>query len=168
MQIKTLWLRITITLGALVLLTIQVLWPQPRLDTTALGLLALAVIPWLSSLLESAKLPGGLELKFREVEREQKRQRAEIDTLRFLIEGYVTDYELTHLRKLASGDSFPFERSDNFRKELERLIGMGLVGRREGHGIRTLFDAGDDVQRHLAITERGRSYLRHRDTAVDF
>jgi hypothetical protein len=29
-------------------------------------------------------------------------------------------------------------------------------------------DAGDNVQKHLAITERGRSYLRHRDTAIDF
>lgn len=168
MEIKALWLRIAISAGALVLLAVQLLWPHAQLDTTALGLLAVAVLPWLSSLLESARLPGGLELKFREVEREQKRQRAEIDTLRFLIEGYVTDYELTHLRKLASGEPFLFDRSDNFRKELERLIGMGLIGRREGHGIRTLFNAGDDVQKHLAITERGRSYLRHRDTAADF
>jgi len=168
MQIKALWLRITITIGALSLLAIHLRRPSTPLDVTALGLLAFAIIPWLSSLLESAKLPGGLELKFREVEREQKRQRVEIETLRFLIEGYVTDYELTHLRKLATGAPFPFVRSDNFRKELERLIGMGLVGRREGHGIRTLFDAGDDVQKHLAITERGRSYLKHRDTAIDF
>jgi len=35
-------------------------------------------------------------------------------------------------------------------------------------GFLTVFDAGDDVQKHLAITERGRSYLRHRDTAIDF
>jgi hypothetical protein len=88
--------------------------------------------------------------------------------LRFLIEGYVTDYELTHLRTLASGQPFPFDRSDSFRKELERLVGMGLVGRREGRGIRALFDTGDDVQKHLAITERGRAYLRHRDTATGF
>lgn len=44
---------------------------------------------------------------------------------------------------------------------------MGLVGRREGRGMRTLFSAGDDVQQHLAITERGRSYLEHRDTALE-
>jgi hypothetical protein len=63
--------------------------------------------------------------------------------------------------------ALPFERSDNFRKELERLIGMGLVGRREGRGMRTLFSAGDDVQQHLLLTERGRSYLDHRDSALD-
>jgi hypothetical protein len=168
METNALWLRVAISVGALTLFVVQLAWPRLRLEATSLGLLALAVLPWLSSVLESAKLPGGWELKFREVEREQRRQRDEIETLRFLIEGYVTDHELTHLRKLASGDPFPFDRSDAFRKELERLVGMGLVGRREGRGVRTVFDAGDDVQKHLAITERGRAYLRHRDTAADF
>lgn len=166
MNARVLALRIGISVAALALLAVQLVWPRAAFDATSLGLLALAVLPWLSSLLESAKLPGGWELKFREVESEQERQRAEIDTLRFLIEGYVTDYELVHLRKLASGEAFPFERSDNFRRELDRLIGMGLVGRRPGHGIRTLFSAGDDVGKHLELTERGRAYLSHLDAAA--
>lgn len=64
MEIRSLWLRIAITAGALALVAAHMAWPNARLDPTALGLLALAVFPWISRLLESAKLPGGVELKF--------------------------------------------------------------------------------------------------------
>jgi hypothetical protein len=166
METKDLLFRAIISGLAIALFVAVHVW-NVNLDAVSLGLLALAIMPWMSTLLKSAKI-GGWEVEFWEVRNEQKRQRADIETLRFLIEAYVTDYELTHLRKLASGEPFTFNRSDNFRKELERLIGMGLVARREGHGVRTLFYAGDDVQKHLVITERGRAYIRQRDTAIDF
>lgn len=167
MKFKLFWSRIAISVAALTLLAVEMSEPGETLNAASLGLLALAVLPWLSSLLESAKLPGGWELKFREVEQEQKRQRREIETLKFLIEGYVTDYELVHLRKLASGEPFPFNHSESFRKELERLLAMGLIGRHEGKGLRSLFQTGDDVQNHLAVTDRGRAYLTHRSAAAD-
>jgi hypothetical protein len=61
-EVKGLWGRVAITAAALGLFVAQLLWPGARLEATSLGLLALAVIPWLSSILESAKLPGGWEL----------------------------------------------------------------------------------------------------------
>ena len=165
MSDRAFWLRLLITTGAVALLIAQFVMPQLKLDAASLGLVALAVLPWLSSILESAKLPGGWEVKFRAVETEQARQREEIETLRFLIENFVSEFELVHLKKLASEAPFPFQRSDSFEGELRRLLASGFIERRPGRGIRSLFAAGDDVRAHLAISERGRAYLRHREEA---
>ncbi len=158
-------LRLLISVGALALLGTQLVAPSLRLDAVALGLVVLAVLPWLSSIIESAKLPGGWEVKFREVEREQAKQREDLDlVLRFLLENFVSAYELVHLEKLAGGTPFPFSRSDTFEAELRRLLALGLIRRKPGKGIRSLFQAADDVQNHLEITDRGREYLEHRRT----
>jgi hypothetical protein len=78
-----------------------------------------------------------------------------------LLENFVSEYELIHLKKLGSGEPFPFQKSDAFDKELRRLLSLGLIARRPNKGIRSLFSAGDDVRKHLEITERGRWYLDH-------
>lgn len=98
----------------------------------------------------------------RAVQNEQARQRADIDgILRFLLQSFATPYELTHLKKLESGEPFPFTKSDTFAAELRRLLSLGLLARLPGRGVSTLFAAGDDVRNHLEITDRGRSYLRY-------
>jgi hypothetical protein len=98
----------------------------------------------------------------RAVQDEQARQRADIDgILRFLLQSFATGFELTHLRKLESGDPFPFNRSAEFAAELRRLASLGLIARRPGRGVRSLFEAGDDVRNHLEITGRGRAYLEY-------
>jgi hypothetical protein len=96
----------------------------------------------------------------RAVQDEQARQRADIDgILKFLLESFVTEYELVHLKSLASNAPFHFQRSVSFESELRRLLSLGLIVRRPGKGIRSLFEAGDDVHIHLEITDRGRSYV---------
>jgi hypothetical protein len=158
-------LRLLISAGALALLAMQFSAPRLRLDAVALGLVVLAVLPWLSSIIESAKLPGGWEVKFRVIEGEQAKQREELDMmLRFLLENFVSAYELVHLEKLAGGTPFPFSKSGTFEAELRRLLALGLIERRPGKGIRSLFKSSDDVQRHLEITARGREYLQYRLT----
>jgi predicted nucleotide-binding protein len=98
----------------------------------------------------------------RAVQDEQERQRADIDgILRFLLQSFATEYELTHLKKLESRDPFSFKRSDAFERELRRLLTLGLIARRPGRGVRSMLEAGDDVHNHLEITERGRAYLAY-------
>jgi hypothetical protein len=98
--------------------------------------------------------------QIRAVQDEQVRQKADLQNiLRFLVENFVTDHELTHLRKLETGAPFPFQKSDAFEGELRRLLSLGLLARKPGHGIRSLFKDGDDVRNHLEITDRGRAYL---------
>jgi len=58
-----------ITLGALALLVVRLVWPDVKVDAVAIGLFVVAVLPWLASILESAKLPGGWEIKFRNLQR---------------------------------------------------------------------------------------------------
>jgi hypothetical protein len=100
--------------------------------------------------------------QIRAVQDEQIRQRSDLQTiLRFLLENFVSQYELTHLKKLDSGEPFPFHRSETFETELRRLLSLGLIERRPNHGIRSLFAAADDVRNHLAITDRGKFYLAH-------
>jgi hypothetical protein len=53
-------LRLTISVSALAVLVTQ-FWKPFRLDPVAFGLVVLAVLPWMSSIIESAKLPGGWE-----------------------------------------------------------------------------------------------------------
>jgi hypothetical protein len=116
-------------------------------------------------IIESAKLPGGWEVKFRAVEREQMKQRQDLDlVLKFLLENFISAYELVHLEKLGRGTPFPFAWCDSFEAELRRLLAFGLIQRKPGRGIRSLFKASDDVRNHLEITDRGREYLEHRRT----
>jgi hypothetical protein len=100
--------------------------------------------------------------QIRAVQDEQERQRADIDgILRFLIQSFVTEYELIHLNKLGGSQPFSFVHSDTFEAELRRLVSLGLIERKPGHGFRSLFRNNDDVNNHMAITERGRAYLAY-------
>lgn len=162
---KTTGLRFVISGSAIVLLLTQFAYPRLKLEPVALGLVVLAVLPWLSSVIESAKLPGGWEVKFRQVEREQERQGEDLRIYtKFLFDNFLTDHELVDLKKLASDKPFPVEKSASFEAELRRLLGLRLIKRlRRGRGIRSLFHDADDVHNHLGITDRGLEYLRQRE-----
>ena len=125
-----------------------------------------AVGPACDSIREIVRDLGFSETKvntqIRAVQDEQVRQRGDLQTiLRFLLENFVSEHELTHLRKLASGEPFPFTRAGSFEDELRRLLSLGLLARKPGRGIRSLFNVGDDVRNHLEVTDRGKSYLDH-------
>lgn len=98
--------------------------------------------------------------QIRAVQDEQERQRADInDILRFLIQSFATEHELIHLRKLGDNQPFPFVHSDTFEAELRRLVSFGLIERKPSRGFRSLFKDNDDVNNHLKISDRGRTYL---------
>lgn len=56
-----------ITVGALAAFGVRLVYPALNLDAVALGLLLLAVVPWLSPLIKSAELPGGFKIEFQDV-----------------------------------------------------------------------------------------------------
>jgi hypothetical protein len=55
-----------LTLGALVLVVVHLIWPHVRIDSITLLLLAVALLPWLNPLFKSIELPGGWKFEFRE------------------------------------------------------------------------------------------------------
>jgi hypothetical protein len=61
-------LKSLVSLGAAGLVVVHMAWPELRVDAITLGLVIVAVLPWLSKLIESAKFPGGWEIKFRDVQ----------------------------------------------------------------------------------------------------
>lgn len=61
-------LRQFLTLGALALALVHLIWPSLAIDAITLGLLAIAVIPWLAPLVKSFELPGGLKVELQEMQ----------------------------------------------------------------------------------------------------
>ena len=70
------WLKAVITIVALGVIALRVYYPDLKIDAVTFGLMVVAILPWLSELIESAKFPGGWEVKFRDV----KEARAKVTT----------------------------------------------------------------------------------------
>jgi hypothetical protein len=174
------WIAGGITVGALLLLALK-LWLQsldPALkldDALSVGLLVVAVLPWLSQLLISARLPGGWELVFREIQETQAKQgdqlfhqQEQIRALRTAVRGIVTTYELDKLVGLNREGPFLCNYSDDMYEELKHLRALNLVRHHEGTGLAKM--RGDyknknvtfDLKHFFFITEEGRDYLQIR------
>lgn len=145
-------------------------WPKDGgLDTVGLVLIACAAIPAVAPHMTSAKLPGGIEFAFREVQRRQRMNEAEIAQLRFIVDGFVTDGELQHLKNIGGGVGYRPESKDLpvLGAELRRLLALRLIDRREGHlGVRN-FAVADGKERSISewfrLAPRGIEYLALRD-----
>lgn len=59
----------TISLIAIILTIVHLIFPKLNIDLITVFLLALAIIPWLESLFKSVELPGGLKFEFQDLER---------------------------------------------------------------------------------------------------
>jgi len=56
-------------------------------------------LPWLAPIIKSVEVAGlgKLELKVEEVKEKQTTLQVEVDGLRFLVSGFVNDWEYSHL-----------------------------------------------------------------------
>ena len=61
------WLKLTVSASAIFVIVVRIIFPNLRIDSITFGLMLVAILPWLSELIESAKFPGGWEVKFRDV-----------------------------------------------------------------------------------------------------
>lgn len=60
--------KVSLTLLALALATLRVVFPDVKVDVVTVAFIALAALPWLFPFIKSAKLPGGWEITFRDVQ----------------------------------------------------------------------------------------------------
>jgi hypothetical protein len=176
---KMFFIRIGISAFAVVLLVIHMRYPNALpTDTVGIGLLIMAVLPWLLSIIAEAEFPGGWKVRFREVAEEQQRQANEIAWIKFLMRNFVTRYELRQLRRFDSDEPFWLDfNSDTkpyFERELRRLLDLNLIERLPHTGIRALLyekqniqkiNGKDmkDVKKYLRITKHGQDYLKMHD-----
>jgi hypothetical protein len=161
--------RLVVSAAALTLIIVKAARPGTHIDAVTLGLLALAAIPWLSEVIQSATM-GGFSIEFKRLERRQDRQgllqeeqRKEIRQLRFLVSNFASPAEFTHLTKLVGGEPFPVFSDDGtygfFRGELHRLRELRLIEGQPGKGLRSMDSEGGDVKDHFKITDKGKELL---------
>jgi hypothetical protein len=168
------WWKVLVSVVSASLIVVHWRCPGLPVDNTVLLLFLLALLPWsvawLASIVESVEVAGVGRLQLREkvekVETEQNRQREIMRKLGFLVKQAVTEKELGHLRKLQTGENFPFRMDDTtsfFEAELRRLRAGGLIAGHQGKGIGTMLREGGQVHNHFFITDRGKEYLKLRD-----
>jgi hypothetical protein len=61
-------LRSWVTLGALTVALLHVLFPRLAIDAVALVLIVVAVVPWLAPLFKSVQIPGGWKVEFQDLQ----------------------------------------------------------------------------------------------------
>jgi hypothetical protein len=69
MKISITWLKGLVSGLAISVIWLRVWKPDLKIDAVTFGLIIVAILPWLSELIESAKFPGGWEIKFRDLEK---------------------------------------------------------------------------------------------------
>lgn len=154
-------IKVGVTVAACALLIYKLLVADADVDGVAVGLLGVAILPWVIDVVERAEF-GGWKIEFGRLQQRQDTQAREIETLKFLMENFLTSDEHHHLRKLSGKQVFPFFKDANtpfFETELRRLIALNLIRRKPGKGMRTLKNEGGDVNDHFEITEQGVRYL---------
>ena len=95
-------LRVLITFCAIAAASAHVLFSKIVPDVVSAGLIVLAFLPWVSPLIKSVEITGLGKLEFRveEVKAQQALLKKQVEGLRFLVSGFVTEYEFSHLTKL--------------------------------------------------------------------
>ncbi len=61
-----------ITISAIVIAIVHLVWPDLSIDGITLALFVVAVLPWLAPLLKSLELPGGWKIEFQELQKMKK------------------------------------------------------------------------------------------------
>lgn len=160
-------LRVAISAIAIVAAVLHMLFPSFIPDAITAGLIIVAFLPWLSPIIKSIEIAGlgKLELKVEEVKEKQALLQEEVDGLRFVVSGFVTEWKLSHLTKLASDAPFDYQRGsdkdDRFINEIIRLRNFGLITKRIGYALYDIPFSGD-LKQYVELTERGRTYLKIR------
>lgn len=66
-SLKNAGVKAGITGLGLALIVVHILHPALKVDAITVSIFAITILPWLYSYIESAKLPGGIEIKFRDI-----------------------------------------------------------------------------------------------------
>ena len=61
--------QVFITVSALIIAIVHLLWPNLSIDAITLALFIVAVLPWAAPLLKSVELPGGWKVEFQELQK---------------------------------------------------------------------------------------------------
>jgi hypothetical protein len=69
---KTKPVQFLISIVAIILVVVHIVWPNLTIDLITIALLFIAIIPWLGSLFRVIELPGGVKVEYQELEKVTK------------------------------------------------------------------------------------------------
>jgi hypothetical protein len=167
-------IKIAISSIAAALIIAHIGWPDLKIDSITIGLVVVAVLPWLASVIERATFPGGWELVFREVKQTVEQQQEQLeDQARAIAEQQKIINDLVvfsmawflfgHLKSIyyaqKTGGEYIFHKNDDFVDDLLYLRDNGYI---EIHGIRQL-DHGVNLAEKVKLTPIGSYYVELRE-----
>lgn len=128
-------------------------------DTVVVALLLIAVVPWLSSIIDTLELPGGAKVEFRRVKEQVKEQEKRLDAQQAVINQLVvfsmSFFIFTHLKhiyhKTRDGGEYLFRQNDAMSSDLRFLRDHGYM---EHFNVGDLKD-GQNLVGHLRLTPVG-------------
>jgi hypothetical protein len=160
--------RTAISVLALGALSSHLFVPQLKLDPVALGLLVVAVVPWLSSVVKSLEVPGAGKIEFQEVREATERATgdktkvppAPIETEFSFLAVSELDPNLAlvglrvelekRLRKLAKANDLPASRPlPQLTNELQQA---GVLSAEQAAGLRDLIALGNGAAHGLDVS----------------
>jgi hypothetical protein len=125
----------------------------------AAGLVGILLRPELLDRISHFKF-GELELDWlQKIEADQKKQRGELDDVRFVLTLLLQQNELEHLKNLENGKT-QYQGNEAVCAELRKLRTLGLIRNQKDHAMsETAAKRSFDLQDIVELTERGRQYL---------
>jgi hypothetical protein len=154
--------------GALVVLIIVQLWTRFELGSETVALVVLAVLPWLSTIVESIELPGGGKLLFREFrakiaaqEEQLRAQQRIINELVLYSMSFLIFQRLSGIHRAArQGGEYLFQGDlEAFRRDLRFLRDHGYL---HHFHVNELQD-GQNLASSLRLTPAGTFYVEFRE-----
>ena len=103
---------------------------------------------------------GELELDWlQKIEADQKKQRVELDDVRFVLTLLLQQNELEHLKNLENGKT-QYQGNDAVCAELRKLRTLGLIRNQKDRAMsETAVKRSFDLKDIVELTDRGRQYL---------
>lgn len=98
-------IQIAITISAIAIAIIHMVWPTLVIDAATVALVVAAILPWLAPIFKKLKVVG-LEVEFQEL-------RSDVESMQVALKGIVTKYEHEYLRRLHHSGPFPSKVGDD-------------------------------------------------------
>ena len=133
-------------------------------DNVTLGLLVVAVLPWLFTLIEEAELPGGWKIKFRDLEAKTDVLQREAESTRLRLDHLLLSSMSSRLRDeladFARNIGGEVELTDPYTRELSHLHNLGYIEFLPGcNGFDDIPEICEEILKYIGITPLGREYL---------
>ena len=171
---NTFVIRVVITVAAVAILIAHLIWPNLSIDYITVGLVIIASLPWLPIILQSAKIPGGWEVTFREIENQVESQQVKIEKQSRILEKQqeiinqlvifsMAFFLFERLKGLyyarKNGNEYIFHKTDDSIKDLRYLRDNGYI---DIIGIGQFHD-GQDIAPTVKLTPIGEYYVQLRE-----